>query len=110
MPEVKLQSKEEDAWLKQQAFLVVHCHLTMSEARAVDDRTFKYFYDTWLERVQLEERLTARLCAVVANFASAFGGARKKFSEEDFIALKATQDEALSPEASRAFLTTPKHA
>jgi hypothetical protein len=88
------------AWLEQLAFLVVHCHLSIAEAKTVDDVTFNAFYKAWLDGVKLQERFTARICLVVNR---AFGGSAK---EDDFITVgKEDNEDYLSVAESIAMVS-----
>lgn len=78
-------TSNKENYLKQAAFLMLHCGMTEEQARSVGPELCKYIHEAWLEDRKFQEMLTARLCSLVWNFAQSFAKDPDFKNELDFM-------------------------
>ena len=89
---------------------MLYCGMSEEEARKVDPHLFNAIYELWLEDKKLQERLTARLCSLVHNFAQSFAKEPKFTNETDFMAIGKTAPTATFDEIVATIkAAAPKH-
>jgi hypothetical protein len=98
------QPQVSDSWKEQQAFCVARLGMSLADARSLEPGEFKVIYKHWLDEKKWQERLVARLCAVVSNLVS-----KTKRSESDYMTIgKKDEGEEVTAKDIIRMLTTPK--